>query len=263
MTALAMAPATSTPLHDEVVTMSARGRARRVLWGESWHLGSAAFWVARCQNAVPAEYVYAFGNTLAEEVAACILGGHGIPAEVGLAAYVRLRAQGFFDADARPSGHDLEAALRVPLNVAGRTVHYRFAAQRGQRLGAALRMLHEDDERPTDAVALRDWLLRLPGVGLKTASWVVRNHLGSDRVAIIDVHLLRAGVIAGIYDPAWTPAKDYPLLEDLFLSWADHGRVSAAALDAIIWAEMASLGRSVYSALGVPDDRPSWYALDY
>jgi thermostable 8-oxoguanine DNA glycosylase len=109
---------------------------------------------------------------------------------------------------------------------------------------------------------LRNWLLRLPGVGPKTASWVVRNHLGSDRVAIIDVHLLRAGVIAGVYDPAWTPAKHYDLLEDFFLAWADHGRVSAAALDSIIWADMAGLGRSVYDALGVPDDRPSWYAVE-
>lgn len=262
MTSLALAPATPTPLRGEVITMSARGQARHVLWGESWHLGSAAFWVARCEEAVPAEYAYAFGDTIAEEVAACVLGGHGIPAAVGLAAYDQLRAQGLFEADARPSGDDLEGALRVPLNVAGRTIRYRFAAQRGQRLGAALRMLHEDNVRPTDAVGLRDWLLRLPGVGPKTASWVVRNHLGSDRVAIIDVHLHRAGVIAGIYDPAWTPAKDYHLLEDLFLAWADHGRVSAAALDAVIWADMAGLGRSVYEVLGVPDDRPSWYTFE-
>jgi N-glycosylase/DNA lyase len=261
VTTRTLVTATSTA-RDQIVTMSARGQSRQVRWGESWHLGSAAFWVERCQNAVPAGYGYSFGHTLAEEVAACVLGGHGIPAQVGLAAYAQLRAQGYFEPDARPNGDDLEEALRVPLYVAGRTIRYRFAAQRGQRLSAALRMLHEDDERPTDAVALRDWLLRLPGVGPKTASWVVRNHLGSDRVAIIDIHLLRAGVIAGIYDPAWTPAKNYHLLEDLFLSWADHGRVSAAALDAIIWADMASLGRSVYRALGVPDDRPSWYSLD-
>lgn len=262
MTALRLARALPTPQRDEVVTIEARGRARQVRWGQSWHLGSAAFWVARCEEAVPGEYAYAFGNTLAEEVAACVLGGHGIPAQVGLAAYERLRAQGLFERDACPSGDDLEDALRIPLDVAGRSIRYRFAAQRGQRLGAALQMLHEHEELPTDAVALRDWLLRLPGVGPKTASWVVRNHLGSDRVAIIDVHLFRAGVIAGIYDPTWTPAKDYHLLEDLFLAWADHGRVSAAALDAIIWADMAGLGRSVYNALGVPDDRPSWYVVE-
>lgn len=111
MTALRLAPATSTPQRDEVVAMSARGQVRRVRWGESWHLGSAAFWVARCHEAVPSGYTYAFGDTLAEEVAACILGGHGVPAQVGLAAYNRLREQGLFEADARPTSDDLEDAL--------------------------------------------------------------------------------------------------------------------------------------------------------
>ena len=130
MTTVTLVPGTSTP-RDEIVIMSARGRTRQVRWGESWHLGSAAFWVGRCQAAVPRGYGYSFGRTLAEEVAACVLGGHGIPARVGLAAYAQLRALGYLEADARPSGDVLEAALRVPLDVAGRTVRYRFAAQRG------------------------------------------------------------------------------------------------------------------------------------
>jgi thermostable 8-oxoguanine DNA glycosylase len=101
--------------------------------------------------------------------------------------------------------------------------------------------------------------MALPGVGPKTASWIVRNHLGSDAVAIIDVHLLRAGVIAGVFDPRWSASRDYFLLEDLFLAWADHGGVSAAALDAVVWADMSRLGRDVHTALGVPQDGWSWY----
>ena len=46
-------------------------------------------------------------------------------------------------------------------------------------------------------VALRDWLLAIPGIGPKTASWIVRNRTGSSAVAIIDVHILRAGTSAG------------------------------------------------------------------
>ncbi|MDZ3993341.1 hypothetical protein PspTeo4_24872 [Pseudomonas sp. Teo4] len=41
--------------------------------------------------------------------------------------------------------------------------------------------------------ALRDWLLELPGIGYKTASWVARNWLDADDVAILDIHILRAG----------------------------------------------------------------------
>lgn len=243
-----------------VVTLQAGDVERSLVWGESWHLGSAAYWVARCRDAVPPGYRHAFGRTLAEEVAACILGGHGIPATVGLSAYDMLRSRGFFEPDASPSGDELEAALREPLPVGDRQIRYRFAAQRGQRLAKALAMLRHE-EPPAEAIALRDWLLRLPGVGPKTASWVVRNHLGSDEVAIIDVHILRAGVIAGVYSPDWNAAQHYPVLEDLFLSWAARGGVSAASLDAIIWADMAHFGRSVYSVLGAPADRWSWYSL--
>lgn len=244
----------------DVVTLRSERVERSFLWGESWHLGSAAYWVARCQDAVQPGYRHAFGRTLAEEVAACILGGHGIPANVGLSAYDELRSRGLFEHDATPSGDALEAALREPLLVGDRQIRYRFAAQRGHRLAQALAILR-DEESPDEALPLRDWLLRLPGVGPKTASWVVRNHLGSDEVAIIDVHILRAGVIAGVYSPDWNPAQHYQLLEDLFLAWAARGDVSAASLDAIMWADMAQFGRSVYSALGAPSDGWSWYSL--
>jgi N-glycosylase/DNA lyase len=243
----------------EVVTLRACGVERTVRWGQSWHLGSAAYWVSRCRETARPEYLHSFGATLVEEVAACVLGGHGIPAEIGLAAYAALRERGLFAEGVDPTGDELEAALREPLSIGDRTVRYRFAAQRGHRLAKAMEQMRGQDY-PRSATGLRDWLLRLPGVGPKTASWVVRNHLGSDEVAIIDVHVLRAGVIAGVYSPDWTPARHYGLLEELFLAWAAEGQVSAAALDAIVWADMAGFGRSVFSALGVPGEGWSWYS---
>ncbi|WP_198137890.1 hypothetical protein [Verminephrobacter eiseniae] len=50
--------------------------------------------MARCLAGRPAGYK--LGRTLAQEVAACLLGGHGIPAPVGLAAYKRLHERGAF-----------------------------------------------------------------------------------------------------------------------------------------------------------------------
>ena len=82
-----------------------------------------------------------------------------------------------------------------------------------------------------------------PGLGPKTASWVVRNHYGSDDVAVLDVHVIRAGVAAGVFDPAWTPGRHYRRMEQLFLAWADQDDVSAADLDAVIWAEQAAAAR--------------------
>lgn len=254
------AGATGQDSRTGLVTLRAGDAERTIRWGEPWHLGSASYWVQRCREVVGPHVRHALGETLAEEVAACILGGHGIPADVGLAAYRGLRAQGAFAETAAPTGAELEAALRVPLQLGGRSVRYRFAAQRGHRLARALAVLRAS-QPPSDALELRSWLMALPGVGPKTASWVVRNYLGSDAVAIIDVHVLRAGVIAGVFDPDWSPSRDYLLLEELFLSWAHQGQVSAAALDAIVWADMARFGRDVHARLGVPQEGWSWYVV--
>ena len=53
-------------------------------------------------------------------------------------------------------------------------------------------------EEPKDDVVLRDALTAIPGVGLKTASWAVRNHRASDSVAVLDVHIVRACEHLGI-----------------------------------------------------------------
>lgn len=241
-----------------LVTLRAGDTERTIRWGEPWHLGSASYWVQRCRDAVTPDYRHALGETLTEELAACVLGGYGIPADVGLAAYQSLRDQGLLSEAARASGAELEAALHVPLRLGDRSVRYRFAAQRGHRLAQALAVLRASDP-PAAPLELRSWLMTLPGVGPKTASWIVRNHLGSDAVAIIDVHVLRAGVIAGVFDPRWSPSRHYFQLEDLFLEWARHGGVSAAGLDAVLWADMSRFGRDVHVTLGVPQDGWSWY----
>jgi N-glycosylase/DNA lyase len=241
-----------------VVTLHGAGANRRIVWGEPWQLGSAAYWVACCDELAPRIDRHALGASLAEEVAACILGGYGTPAPVGLAAFTRLRREGLLDLAAAADGATLELALCQPLDVGSRRVRYRFAAQRGHRLAGALAGLRHASP-PSDAIPLRNWLQQLPGIGPKTASWIVRNYLATDEVAIIDVHIQRAGVIAGVFDPQWTPARSYAEMEGLFLAWASHGQVSAAALDAVIWSNMAQMGRAAMRTLGVRPGTTSWY----
>jgi N-glycosylase/DNA lyase len=229
-----------------VVLAPAGQTARRLAWGHGWQVGTAAYWVAVTEAAATDGTLrqgpgrHRLGRDLTEEVAACLLGGHGMPYEIGLAAFRAVRDAGLL---ARSSQvHELERVLRQPLEVGGRTVHYRFASQRARWLAAALR--HIWTQLPPDrAEELRDWLLLVPGIGPKTAGWIVRNHLGSDEVAIIDVHVLRAGVDAGVFDPTWTPARHYARLEAFFLAWARYGGVRAADLDAVIWADRARAAR--------------------
>ena len=186
---------------------------------------------------------YALGDTLADEVAACMLGGHGIPADIGLAAFRVVRDSGLLETEA--DADELEAVLSTPLRVAGRDrpVRYRFARQRATRLSAALTLLRETTP-PAEPLQLRSWLVGLPGVGPKTASWIVRNRTGCDDIAIIDIHVHRAGLSAGFFCPSWRLPRDYLLFETAFCRVAALADVSAAALDACVWDQMQRLGRA-------------------
>jgi N-glycosylase/DNA lyase len=215
---------------------------RQVRWGHCWQVGTPAYWVGLTATALQdgrfrgSAQRHRIGADLVEEVAACMLGGYGMPHQVGMVAFEAVRANGLL---AHPEdAQAIEQVLRSPLPVGERTVRYRFPAQRARYLAMALTRLR-DQTPPTSPRALRDWLLDVPGIGPKTAGWIVRNHFGSDDVAVIDIHLLRAGVDASVFDPSWTPARHYDLLESMFLAWARHGDISAADLDAVIWAERA------------------------
>jgi N-glycosylase/DNA lyase len=225
---------------------------RNLRWGRADDPYTPAFWRAQVwfdalNNPRP---VYALGRTLAEEVALCLLGGHGIRAEVALATFARLRERGLLD-PARAAGLGASATaqvlfdtLREPVLVDGRAIRYRFAPQRSRYLTAALLALADEQPPTRDAAAFRAWMVRLPGVGWKTASWITRNYLGSDEVAILDIHILRAGWILGLFDPLAAVSRAYHALEARFLAFARGIGVSPSALDAVIWREMRLAGSS-------------------
>lgn len=174
----------------------------------------------------------------------CMLGGHGIPAEVGLAAFERLRDRGLIAAPC-PSVAEMSESLREPLTVAGRQTTYRFWSKKARYLSATLSTLRERP-LPTDAPReLRDRLLELPGIGPKTASWIVRNWLGSNEVAILDVHVIRAGRLMGLYSIDDRVEQHYLRMERRFLELAAAVMVPAADLDSLIWGNMRNSPRLV------------------
>ncbi len=210
-----------------------------VRWGAVDAFPTPAYWVYqvfanRLQGTSPN---YRLGRTLAEEVGACLLGGHGIPASVGLAAYERMRAHQAFDGKA-PTEQQLFDWLQEPLTVHGRTVRYRFAAQKARYLAAALKMVSNAPSN-CSGKTLRDWLLQVPGIGPKTASWVARNWLGADDVAILDIHILRFGQAINLFPENLTVERHYEALEALFLAFSAKVGIRPSDLDAVIWLEMA------------------------
>ena len=97
-------------------------------WGAIEAFPTPAYWAYQviAHRVLAGPPRHRLGRTLAEEVVACLLGGHGVPADIGLAAFRHLRSTGLLHKT--PTAETLCTALREPMTVDGRTVHYRFAS---------------------------------------------------------------------------------------------------------------------------------------
>lgn len=221
-----------------------------VPWGAVEAFPTPAYWAYQVMaRRIEARSIqYKLGKTLREEVGACLLGGHGIPASIGLLAYHHLKAKGAFEAEP-PEEKVLFQWLSEPMSHEGRLVRYRFAGQKARYLAAAMRKLAQEPSPEQSGRALRDWLTAIPGIGYKTASWVARNWLDADDVAILDIHILRAGVLAGFLDQELTVERDYLALEAQFLKFSFGLGVRASELDAVIWLDMMASPLTVGATL--------------
>ncbi|HEX8475386.1 MAG TPA: hypothetical protein VF666_15250 [Pyrinomonadaceae bacterium] len=226
-----------------------------VRWGHHYMTFTPAFWTTLACSDEAGEVddgSFRIGRTLKEEVAACLLGGYGIPAEIGLAAFYHVRDCGLLTGEP-PSENTLHRILSAPLIIGNRKVRYRFAQQRSKYLCAALIKLHNIHPPVNDDLSFRQWLLGLSGIGPKTASWITRNWLKSDRVAIIDIHIYRAGLLMGLYKLDESPTKHYFQMEERFIEFARAINVPTSSLDAIIWRQMKNAGSLVFKALSQLD----------
>ncbi len=221
-----------------------------VPWGQIEAFPSPAYWAYQVfARRLEVNLInYKLGRTLKEEVGACLLGGHGIPAAVGIAAFNKLKAYGAFEKDV-PSEDRLYEWLSQPIDTGSKSVHYRFARQKARYLAAALNKLDVEAPPLGSGRQLRDWLTSIPGIGYKTASWVARNWLNTDDVAILDIHILRAGLLAGFFPEDLTVERDYLKLEQLFINFSEAMGVKASELDALIWYEMQASSKTVFSLI--------------
>lgn len=223
---------------------------RGVKWGSVCAFPSPAYWKYQvlARRIQASQICYRLGRTLAEEVGACLLGGHGIPATVGLAAYEHLKYRGAFSGGA-PDEIDLLAWLGEPIKHGEKTIRYRFAKQKAKYLSAALSKLEREPAPIKSGKELRDWLLDVPGIGYKTASWIARNWLDADDVAILDIHVLRAGLLGGFFKNGLTVEHHYLKIEEQFIALSHGLGIRASELDAVIWHEMMSSPNTVHRTL--------------
>lgn len=217
-------------VHDEVLP--------GIKWGSAGTPFTPAYWRLACiaSSASSNTRRYHLGSSLEEEVVACLLGGYGISGELGIVAYTHLQKN---NALARPeSAEYFEKLLSEPLLLHGRYVRYRYPRQKARYIAAALAYLDSNDAPSSGGRELRDWLTEIPGIGKKTASWIARNWLDASDIAILDIHIHRAGIIAGIFRVASNVSKDYSAMEEAFVELADAIGIPANSLDNQIWNEL-------------------------
>lgn len=212
-----------------------------IRWGSFDHLFTPAYWASQLWmlSDDPEALTYKLGNTLKEETAACMLGGHGIPAEVCLAAYDALRERGILSKNV-VTEEEIACVLKGNLTYENRTFRYRFPNKKAEFLAPVLNTLTTEAPPQESHNAFRNWFVSFTGVGLKTASWITRNWLNSDDVAILDIHVVRAGRLCGLFGRRQDPARDYFQMEELLLNFARRIHADAAKLDVLMWQQMRS-----------------------
>ncbi len=218
-----------------------------VKWGRPEWVPSAAFWALTAARASQHNDGFvARDANLREQVGFCLLGGYGISAEVCHAFYDVLQSAGCFLAGNYPSPVRIEQLLRQAVPVGNQKVRYRFPFQRARRISVAMATLETEwSEAPRNVSDFRRKLMQIDGIGPKTSSWVARNWLGSDEVAILDIHVLRAGLLINLFNDRLKLPKDYFNLERRFLEFCAALGTKPSLLDAVIWRTMRRLGRTV------------------
>jgi len=208
-----------------------------IKWGHFTQLYTPAFWKLHylLSDFPSSESSHKLASNIIEEVVMCILGGYGIPSEMGIIAFDRFKERGIICN--RGDFQEIYDALSSPFELeGGRQVSYRFYNQKSRYVHKFLCRNDLDCIPESNDILLRNWLLSVDGIGLKTASWITRNWLHSNNVAILDIHILRAGKLTGFFESEIL--SDYLKLEKQYLNFCGAINVQASDMDAIIWSFM-------------------------
>lgn len=198
---------------------------------------------------------------LIEEFFFIILGGYGITFEQNASALNILIKQGLInplyyqDKDALDKTTQIiETQLNtkqfLPLTKDGQLRKYRFVNSKAKTIASAGYWLWNECqwniklkiENLTDSDE-RTWLCECPGIGLKSASWFLRNTGINDNYAVFDVHVIRFLKKIGFNFPEKLTDTIYVQLEELFREKCNFIDVSLGSMDYLIWV----LGRNGYT----------------
>ena len=182
-----------------------------------------------------------------DELLFCLLGGFGITYELGRSASSTITQLRPFS-DGWNDEKLFEALLSEfmcpqfePRRRDGSFRRYRFPKHKASVIVRARQWVRS--HAPLDEHLLqldipkdrRRFLSECPGVGFKTASWLLRNLGLGGELAILDVHVLRALMNAKRIPDVIRIPKDYEMAEEAFLAWCQELEAPCAAFDLFVW----------------------------
>jgi N-glycosylase/DNA lyase len=181
------------------------------------------------------------------ELIFCLLGGYGVSYELGLSATRRIvtlkplsNAWAASDLGQRVE-YELGLAQFEPRRADGSLRRYRFPHERARRVVAAIEWVRKLDVSLYGYLssfdceyARREALIRCPGIGLKSASWLLRNLGLAHNLAVLDIHVTRAIITAGRIAEVSLP-RDYVAVEREYIRWCEEIHAAPAAFDLMLW----------------------------
>lgn len=175
----------------------------------------------------------------------CLLGGYSITYELNQIAFsnfakrIGFHRQALLANDFAPRVARVLRALEI--DETGRTVSYRFPNSKAKTLASAAHWLERLDLWDLRVLRVatpregRELLITCPGIGLKTASWFLRN-IGHGRgLAILDVHLDRIAKQWLLIPSGLSTSKDYLEMEGLLQGHCNHAGIDISEIDLALW----------------------------
>ncbi len=208
-----------------------------IYWEKAWE-------VAAPHYPGPTAGSLAGDQELRAELLFCLLGGHGISYDLNLSVADRLWTRGLFRTSKRLQKRSIEAELRKPQFEPrcrdGALRRYRFPTRKAELLFAAQLWLERIGSLAVEISTIRgepgrrDFLCSCPGLGPKSASWLLRNCGYARELAVLDIHVVRAMQACGRIDKA-DLSRDYEAIESAYLSWCRDYDADPARFDLIVW----------------------------
>lgn len=220
-------------------------RAEKIL-SELWDVYGMGVLGEICNN----KYL---GQDIIDEFFFVLLGGFGISFEQNLSALNVIKKKGFIDCElycdddiAYKTSISLKKELSCPqfepLTREGKFRKYRFVETKPTVISlAGLWMWKECKWNVLEKIEtmksseVRVWLCDCPGIGMKSASWLLRNVGLNDDCAVFDVHIMRFLSKIGFDVPAQLTEKTYLQLEDNLRNVCANIGTSLGNLDYLLW----------------------------